>query len=60
MRELQKIKEITQRKAHYFKKQKTTMLEFKFIEKDIKQISQMGQLVENTTIEEPLILFNKK
>ncbi|CDW76204.1 kelch motif family protein [Stylonychia lemnae] len=56
--DLEKIKEQSQRKPYYFKLPKHQPSEFKFIETDLKLIDKMGKIMDNSSAQTPLVVFN--
>ncbi len=60
LRDLERLREVSLHKPYYFKLPKYQRSQFKFIEKDIQNIEQLGKIVENQTCEQPLTIFNSE
>lgn len=58
LRDLEKIKEASQKKTYYFKLPKYQESEFKYIESDLQRVETMGKIIDNSNSQIPIVIFN--
>eukprot|EP00347_Sterkiella_histriomuscorum_P006037 403354304 len=58
LRDLEKIKDSSQKKPYYFKLPKHSPTLFNTIDTDLNLIDKMGKIMDNSSVQTPLVVFN--